>query len=195
MTFGMFLSHCDAGDPLAFLSYYLPSLVIAFFAILFLNAFILFCLGSKPKYAFALTASIVCCWGIYFIATASENMTLTLLGSESPEAAEFAYQKSFKINLDQAIRLAAANPGEDDVEGQTVRFYAACRIADILESSNRDFQNRILNQLQDAPMVTPAFIGTNSINFIFGDPDWAHPPLPVSEIIQRRLVALGKPDR
>jgi hypothetical protein len=142
-----------------------------------------------------LTASIVCCWGLYFFATTSQYLTLTLLGSESPKAAEFAYQNSFKLNLDQAVELAIRNPRENHVEGQIVRFYAACRIADLLQSSNRDVQGRILNRVHDAPMVAPAFIGTNSINHFFGDPNRGHPPLQVADIIQRRLSELEKRNR
>lgn len=119
-------------------------------------------------------------------------MAMALLGSESPEAAEFAFQKGFNLNLNQAIKLAIRNPGdgEDAVGGQNVRFYAACRIADILESSNRDFQNRILDQVQDVPIITPGFIGTNSINCIFYVPNREQPRLTVAEIIQRRLSQL-----
>lgn len=192
MTFNGFLSNCDAGDPLEFLSYYIPSLVIAFLAIILLNAILVFVRSSNRKHILILTTSVVCCWGIYFISTARQYMALALLGSESPEAAEFAFQKDFKLNLNQAITLAIRNPGggEDAVGAQNVRFYAACRIADILESSNQDFQNRILNQVQDAPIITPGFIGTNSINSIFGDPDRGQPQLTVAEIIQRRLSEL-----
>jgi hypothetical protein len=192
MTPGDFFSNCDAGDPLKFFSYYGPSLIIAFLTIVLLSVVLVCTRSWKPKYIFISTIFIVCCWMVYFFSTASQNMTLALLGSESPEAAEFAFQKDFKLHLNQAIRLATRDRGQDDIEGQTVRFYAACRIADIMQSSNHDFQNKILNQVQDASIVTPTFIGTNSINFIFGDPNRGQPRVTVSEIIQRRLSELGK---
>ena len=187
MTLYDFLSNSDAGDSLTLLSYYVPSLIIAFLIALLLNAILVSIRGLNRKYICLSTASILCCWGIYFLSTASQNMTLTLLGSESPEAAEFAFQKDFKLNLNQAIWLATSNPAGDDAGGQNVRFYAACRIADILESSNRDFQDRIVNQMRDAPIITPGFIGTNSINCVFGDPNQGQPRLTVAEIIRRRL--------
>ena len=99
MTFNEFLSNCDAGDPVAFLGYYLPSLLAAFIAVL-IPGFILFMKGdATQKYILPLIVSVICCWGIYFISNASRYMTLALLGSESSGAAEFAYQKSFKPNL------------------------------------------------------------------------------------------------
>ena len=189
MTFMEFQSNCDAGDFIAFLGYYLPSLLAAFIAVL-IPGFILFMKGdSTRKYILPLIIFVICCWGIYFISRASQNMTLALLGSESSSAAEFAYQKSFKPNLHQAIKLATSNVpiGQEEVGGQNVRFYAACRIADILASSNQDFRNTILEQVQSAPIVTPGFIGTNAINYIFYIQNREQPRLRVPEIIERRL--------
>jgi len=102
------------------------------------------------------------------------------------------------LSFNEAIRLAIknpSNPAEDDVGAQNVRFYAACRVADLLDSSNQDFQNRVLNEVQDAPIVTPGFFGTNSINCIFYIQDREQPRLAVADIIQRRLGALGKHNR
>lgn len=192
MTLNDFLSKCDAGDPLKFLSYYFPSLIAAFLAALLLNAVLVSTRGFDRKYIAVLTVSIACCWVVYFFSTASKNMALALLGSESPEAAEFAFHKDFKLNLNQAIRLAVSNPGEDDVEGQNIRFYAACRLADLLESSNRDFQDQILSQVRNAPIITPGFIGTNSINCSFYVDGREQPRLGVAEILQHRLSELGR---
>lgn len=121
-------------------------------------------------------------------------MTLATLGSESAGAAEFAYQKSFDLNLYQAIKLAVGNTGFtiDETGAQNVRFYAACRIADILASSNQDFRNLILGKIRDAPIVTPGFIGTNSINCPFYIDGRAQPRLDVTEIVQRRLQNLDR---
>ena len=70
MTFYAFLSNCDAGDPLEFLSYYIPSSVIAFLAIVLLNSILFFVRGWNRKHILILTASVVFCWGIYFFLTA-----------------------------------------------------------------------------------------------------------------------------
>ncbi len=193
MTFTTLSSHCDAGDSIAFVGYYIPSLLVAFFAVLILGV-VLFRGASTRKYILPLSIPIIFCWGIYFMSTASRNMTLALLGSESNEAAEFAYQESFKPDLHQATKLANSNVGTgiDEVGGQNVRFYAACRISDILVSSNQDFQNTILSQIRTAPIVTPGFMGTNAINCVFYIPGGAQPQLQVAEIIQHRLLELER---
>ncbi|HTR40656.1 MAG TPA: hypothetical protein VMH87_03495 [Pseudomonadales bacterium] len=192
MTFGEFLSHQDAGDVLIFAFYYLPSLIVAFFAILIPTAFFAIRKSLNWNYVFILTVSAICCWGIYSISMASQYMTLALLGSESSEAAEFAYQKSFKPNLHQAINLAVSSPGweVEETSGQNVRFYAACRIADILASSNPDFQNTTLEKVQNASIVTAGFFGTNSINGNFFVPNRTQPELSVADIIRIRLMEL-----
>ena len=126
------------------------------------------------------------------MSTASQKMTLALLGSESSEAAEFAYQKSFNVNLHQAINLAVSKVGweVEETSGQNVRFYAACRIADILASSNQDFRNTIFGEVQNAPIVMAGFFGTNSINGNFFIPNRTQPELPVADIIRLRLLEL-----
>jgi hypothetical protein len=191
MTFDEFQSHFDGGDPLVFASYYLPSLLVAI-VILISGAILFMKRDSTRKYILPLIISIICCWGIYFLSKASLYMTLALLGSEDAGAAEFAYQKSFNVNLHQAINLAVSNPGweVEETSGQNVRFYAACRIADILASSNQDFRNTILEEVQSAPIVTPGFIGTNAINCAFYVDDREQPQLQVAEIIQRCLSDL-----
>lgn len=194
MTLGAFQSHSDAGDLIAFASFYIPSLLMALCVFIILSVILLVRGKLNQKSIRILAVSIICCWGIYFLSKASQYMTLALLGSESAEAAEFAYQTSFHINLHQAIALATSPTkiGEENVGVQNVRFYAACRIADILALSNQDFQNIVLEQVQSAPIVTPGFIGTNSINCTFYIDDRAQPELQVTEIIQRRFLVLGK---
>jgi hypothetical protein len=194
MMFWQLFSHQDAGDIIAFAGYYISSLILAFLAVLISS--IVFKRSGVLSWEkiIILNLFIISCWGIYAVSTATEKMTLALLGSESDDAAEFAYQKSFDLNLHQAIKLAVSNVGmwEEETGGQNVRFYAACRVADLLASSNGDFQNTILSQVQAAPIVTPGFFGTNSITCSFYIPCHTQPVQPVAEIIRHRLLELGK---
>jgi hypothetical protein len=194
MTFEEFQMNGDAGDAITFAGYYIPSLLVAFFGVLVLATILFIKGGSARKYILPFTLSIICFWGIYIVSTASRYMTLALLGSESDGAAEFAYQKCFDLNLHQAIKLAVSNTGItlDETGAQNVRFYAACRIADLLVSSNQDFRNTILNKIQNAPTITPGFFGTNALTCIFYIPNREQPRLQVAEIIRHRLLELDK---
>ena len=74
-----------------------------------------------------------------------------------------------------------------------VRFYAACRVADILATNEEFMVRQILKQVDDAPIIETQFIGGNKLNATFYVPGRAQPHLSVRSVIEQRLLELRTP--
>ena len=136
----------DPEDIGAFILHYIPTVVLA----LVICAVFLACRSMLKKSGFVLSVWVplipVTIWIVYFCATAKTELILSSLGSESANVAENAY-RNFDINLDQALRIVK-HQIQHNIEAENIRFYAACRIADLLSSNSDDEKLRVLKEVE-----------------------------------------------
>jgi hypothetical protein len=126
-------------------------------------------------------------WLVYFAATARTAYAITDLDSEEDDVAEAAYHNYFDMGLNKAVSLAMS-----DHQRGNVRFYAACRIADLLVTNDDRTKADILERVDDAPAFNTDFFGTNSLTSGFFIPGHVEGPFTVREIIERHLAVNQK---
>jgi hypothetical protein len=188
----MNFSQIGVEDWTDFISSYLPSLVLCIFvgvaawSILFLRARRK---GSRLSSGTVLGAIILSAfiWLTYFAITARRVFTVTLLDAENNTLAEAAYKNLFDVDLGQAVDLAVNKHQPDNV-----RFYACCRIADLLTTNNENTAQSVFIKVANAPAIVPYFFGTNHLTYGFFTPGYSEGPFSVREIIERRLRVLHK---
>jgi hypothetical protein len=107
---------------------------VGFSAVIVAIASVALFISRKRKYAHPIKISgfvivaLYLGWLIVFLSTARWTLTRFALDSESSRTAEYAYRHFFEVkDLNQAVALAI-----DRNQWDNVRFYAACRVADIL---------------------------------------------------------------
>jgi cell division protein FtsB len=173
-----------------FVLHYLPSLLVA--SVVAMAGGVLIVIAkrkgeSRPrnKIRLVLCVAPIMIWFAFFAVTAKWTLTVKALDSEFDGAAEYAYRNLLPEKVrsaDDALRLAM-----DSHQIQNVRFYAACFAADLLATNDDTTVQIALKKVENAPIVTPGFFGTNAINFTFYVPGYAQPRLSVREVIMRRL--------
>lgn len=124
-------------------------------------------------------------WCTYAVDTAREAFAITSLDSENNIYAEAVYETSFDTDLEETIRLAS-----DKNQTGNVRFYAGCRIADIL-ATNRMAYGTVLERVAGIPGFRTGFGGTNHLTCGFFTPNYTEGPFTVREIVDRRLWLKG----
>ena len=148
----------------------------------------------RPKFRYWATFRVVLapasfvCWVVYFLFTCELTYTLIMLDSESSGVAERIYDNRFKRQvdtLDRAVGLAV-----NEHQAPNVRFYAACRIADMLVTSNDAVVASALKRVENAPIFETKFFGGNRLTEKFYDPGHYQVRLPVRDIVRRRLQFL-----
>ena len=122
-------------------------------------------------------------WCIYFACTAKWEWIKLSLDAEDPRAAAFVYTHLFStVGVSDCIRLAM-----DENQRETVRFYSACHIGEMLARSNdQQHLDAILDQVGDAPLISPLFFGTNAINCELFTPGTTAGPYTVAYLIQEK---------
>ena len=182
------LSNYDSDVLIDFAYYYGLSLIIWAFLVALISA-----IGRKHiKIARETTlfrflsigiSSSLLVWCVYFLLTSRWYFTELSLDAEDPKTAEYAYWRLFSVDLDEAIRLAI-----DDRRWQTVRFYAACRAGELLGAKNDEGSLReTMKRVEDAPLITPVFFGTNAINNGLFVPGTIAGPYRVSDVISENF--------
>jgi len=141
--------------------------------------------GSGSRLGAFLFFSPLVCWTLYFSATFRLNYTLSMLGSESSGAAEWAYENRFVSEV-HTVR-AAEHLATSAREEPNVRFYAACRIADLLSTNNDASVNEVLQTLSAGPIITTEFFDGNSLTQGLYVPGHEQVQLSVRDIVERRL--------
>ncbi len=178
-------------DIVEFGIHYLPSLVLAILMSVAILVAVIFGNKLQPKFAqyrtlfLCLLPAPLVCWVIYFASTSELTFTLTMLGSESSQAEEHAYDNQFKMEVttvDAAVHLAVARHQEPNV-----RFYASCLIADMLVTNDDAAVQKVLKKIDDAPIVDTEFFGANRLTGQFYIPGRSQVHLPVREIVEQRL--------
>ena len=120
-------------------------------------------------------------WVIYFRDTAKQAFAITSFDSENNIYAEFVYNTYFDTDLEQTVQLV-----NDKSQSGNVRFYASCRIADIL-ATNGASKTDVLQGIANIAGFRTGFGGTNDLTCGFFTPNYAEGPFTVREIIERRL--------
>jgi hypothetical protein len=134
----------------------------------------------------AVMPGLACC--VYLLATARWTLTVLSLDAEDPRTEEYAYRVLFKVNdLQRAVHLAI-----DGSQWDNVRFYAACRVAQILASNTGLSRHDTLAGLDAAAPIKPTFFGTNSITCHFFIPGFSYGPFTVREIVEQQLREIDK---
>jgi hypothetical protein len=127
-------------------------------------------------------------WLTYFVSTAKWTFTLACLNSEDDRTAENVYWNSFtqEVDLDQAVHLVAyENPHEPN---PNLRFYAACRIADILATNNdQSVIEDTLKEIENAPTIQTGFFGTNGLNYKLYIPGREQLHISARSLIEQRI--------
>jgi hypothetical protein len=119
----------------------------------------------------------------YFAWTAKWTFTKIALDAEDSAIAEWAYQHIFELrNIDEGMKLAM-----NKKEWQTVRFYAACRVADILATNDDQAVDLFLGRIRGGDPIAPCFFGTNAINSEFFITGHIAGPYDVKDLIVRRI--------
>jgi len=152
----------------------------------FLVPFVLRRATKRPHSAQPIVWISLAAWLLYTGLTCRWRYALYSIDAEDPKTAEFAYESLLKIpDIDMGLALAV-----DPRQWDTVRFYASCKVADMLVTKNRAALKAALSRTAAAKPVSPVFYGTNAINEIF----WSTTPGPysVGEIIQKRLTYMSK---
>ncbi len=125
-------------------------------------------------------------WASYFLTTAGWTITKLSLDAEDARTAEYAYRNLFTSrNLHGVLRLAT-----DESQFSNVRFYAACRAAEILATYPESTRSLVLTRLKDSAPIRPIFFGTNDINYTFFTPGLSYGPFSVREVIEHRAERL-----
>jgi hypothetical protein len=138
----------------------------------------------RKVFSFHLVATL--CWLLFFISTAKWTYVEYSLDAEDPHTAQIAYENLFQIS-DVADGVALAY---DSHQIGTVRFYAACKVADILATNDEPVVANTLARIDETKLISAFFYGTNALNqmfFVSGMPTGPHS---VKEIIQKRLFQL-----
>lgn len=129
------------------------------------------------------TCIVIFTWSVYVIATAKWKYIEYSLDAEDPQTAEFAYWQYFQFsNVEKGVRLAI-----DPRQLDTIRFYAACRLADILTTNDDNRVATILKEVDNAPPMTPFFYGSNNINKEFFNAQHVMKTYRVKDVVNRRM--------
>jgi hypothetical protein len=181
------MSQIHIDEWCALFIYYLPSLTCWAFGTTVILA--LLCLGRRfTRYRlnsamiWGVIAVSIVSWLTYFVVTARTAFAITLLDTEDDKLAEAAYRNLFDVSLTRAVSLAI----NEHLEGN-VRFYASCRIADLLSSADEHTKSSVLDRVANSPPFQTDFFRTNQLTCGFFVPGYAEGPFNVSEIIVRRL--------
>jgi hypothetical protein len=181
----------ESDDKVEFILRYLPSLVSAFLACVVIVIIFVFLKRKRVKHlnwkAALLSLLVpVLIWAVYFVLTAKWTLTLTLLNSENEQVAESAYVNLFaqEVDLDKAVRLAVnVNPQEPNL-----RFYATCRIADILATNSNGLAlESVKKSVENAPIIVTDFFGTNELNYTLYTPGRDQLHISVADLIEKRM--------
>jgi len=121
-------------------------------------------------------------WIAYFTVTAKEAYALTSLDSENNLQAEAIYKNCFSVSLKEAVKIAI-----NDNQTGNVRFYASCRIADLIANNSPQTKKYALEQVANAAPFLTGFGGTNDLTCGYFIPNRQEGPFTVTEIITRRL--------
>lgn len=166
--------------------YYLPSMgYCALFAVVATVIIFLFRKNKKCPVGWIIylpLALALLAWMGYFTTTARSAFAITYLDTEDDGMAERVYKTIFDVDLNRAIRLAL-----DNRQTGNVRFYASCRIADLLIPSDGQTRSNVLDDVSSATAFGTDFFGTNSLTVGFFTPNYHEGPFTVREIIERRL--------
>ncbi len=175
---------------------YLPGLAFSIIISIAILVVVNLAKRRRPQFAYwsvlklyATPAPLVC-WAIYFTSTVELNYTLTLLGSESSQVAERAYENRFRaevVTLDKAVSLAVAKHEEPNI-----RFYASCLVADLLATKDDYVIAQTLNKVDGAPIIETEFFDGNRLTEKFYVPGRAQPQLSVRKIVEQRLQDIHK---
>jgi len=125
-------------------------------------------------------------WLVYFGATVRNTYVLTSLDTEDDSLAELIYYTRFDVDLKTAIGLAT-----DESEFSNVRFYACCRIADLLSIDNESIKTSVLKNTANAHPFQTEFFNTNRLTCGFFTPGYAEGPYTVNGVVEKRLEILA----
>jgi hypothetical protein len=178
-------------------SYYLPSLACC--TLVALAALISGVLISKwhrtskhvaRKISYLVAGVALVIWLVYFATTLRSAYAITSLDTEDDRRAERVYMTIFDIDLKDAIKIAV----DQGVSGN-VRFYASCRIADLV-ASNSDYPKlELLKSITNAPPFETGFFGTNRLTADVFRPNYQEGPFTVAGVIAKRLSMLNHDHR
>jgi hypothetical protein len=183
----MNFSQIPVDEYWAFGIYYCPSLVGCGLAIAVLWALVFHPRQQgKGRLSPILLSSLLLIplliWLYYFTVTAKYAFAITSLDAENNVFADVVYNELFDVNLNTAIKIAI-----DDKLGGNVRFYASCRIADILAANDDYIRAVTFQKVANAHEFRTGFGGTNELTCGFFRPNYAEGPFTVSKIIETRL--------
>ena len=184
------IAQSNPEDLGAFVFHYLPSLGIALFLSLILELLIKssqFVRDRRSNWIYVLTPLML--WLLYFALTARWTLALEALESESEQVAELSYKTIFKPDLRQSVKLI-----DDQRVEANVRFYAACRVADLLRTKDTMTQAKIFKDVENAPSIETEFFGTNDLNYKLFVPDHNQVHMSAQQIIEQRLEDLAHAD-
>jgi hypothetical protein len=93
------------------------------------------------------------------------------------------YKNIFTPSLSEAVNLI-----KNGELGGNVRFYAACRVADLLKTeTNTNVKAQVLKDVENAPAIDTEFFGTNELNFKLYTPYHEQVHISPKSLIERRL--------
>jgi len=124
-------------------------------------------------------------WLVYVITTIGDAYAVTSLDTEDDSVAERVYYSNFNVDLKSAIKLAV-----NGKQSGNVRFYASCRIADLLATNSEAMKAFALEKIASAPRFQTGFFNTNGLTCGFFVPNYAEGPFAVEEIVEKRLSKL-----
>ena len=114
-------------------------------------------------------------------------LALTLLDSENNRQAEMVYYEFFDIDLDKAESIAV-----DKHQTGNVRFYASCRIADLLSNQSDAVRKQVLKKVSGSSEFRTGFGGTNRLTCGFFTPNGPEGPYFVEDVVSMRLNSIEK---
>jgi hypothetical protein len=126
-------------------------------------------------------------WTWYLVASAHYAFLVTSLDTEDDISAERIYRTYFDLDLDRVVKIAA-----DNSEAGNVRFYASCRIADLIATNRARLRRSILEKTSSASPFKTGFFRTNSLTSGFITPGYQEGPFTVNGIVERRLRLLSR---
>ena len=183
-----------ADEAWAFGGYYVPSFACCAFVTAVTGAW---CLLARRQRSGHLSLGLMIVllglplfvWLAYFAMTAKTAYAITSLDTEDDALAEVVYKTYFDVDLHHAVKLAI-----DKSQTGNVRFYASCRIADLLRANNDKTRGLVLRSVRGAPDFRTGFFGTNDLTCGLFTPNYAEGPFTVSGIIEKRLELFGSAD-
>jgi hypothetical protein len=137
--------------------------------------------------AFSLALVPILMWLVYFCATVNETYVLNSLDAENDLFAERIYYTRFNVDLKTAVSIAT-----DENEPGNVRFYASCRIADLISINNESVKAEVLKRTSGPLSFRTDFFNTNRLTSGFFVPCHEEGPFTVNEIIKKRLEILAR---